>query len=106
MFEWLIQLIEILHPAILPAISAFVCVPFKKGQATSSLIINIMDEIESEKQPNKLPLSGIPPDTQQGEVILSENGIVLHPQAVDDALDPLNWTSFQKHTILAIVMAL
>lgn len=83
-----------------------VCVLFKKDQATNSLIIKIMDEIESEKQPNKLPLSETPPDTQPGEVILSENGIVLHPQAVDDALDPLNWTSFQKHTILAIVMAL
>lgn len=106
MFEWLIQLIEILHSVILPAISAFLCVPLKKGRGTNSLIINIMDEIESEKQPNKLPLSEVPPETQQGEVILSEHGIVLHPQAVDDALDPLNWTSFQKHTILAIVMAL
>ncbi|KAJ4351146.1 uncharacterized protein N0V89_006485 [Didymosphaeria variabile] len=48
-----------------------------------------------------------PTDSSQGEIILSENGIVRHPQAVqNDALDPLNWSSFQKHTILAIVMAL
>lgn len=27
-----------------------------------------------------------------------------HPQATSDPLDPLNWSSFRKHTILAIVM--
>lgn len=30
----------------------------------------------------------------------------LFPQPVDDPLDPLNWSFFQKHGILAIVMAL
>ena len=42
----------------------------------------------------------------QGEMILPGDGVVLNPQAVNDALDPLNWSSFQKHTILAIIMAL
>ena len=35
----------------------------EKGQATYSPITDIMDEIESEKQHTKLPLSEIPPDT-------------------------------------------
>ena len=29
-----------------------------------------------------------------------------HPQPTTDPLDPLNWTMFKKHTILAIVMGL
>ncbi|TLS25637.1 hypothetical protein PpBr36_07806 [Pyricularia pennisetigena] len=40
-------------------------------------------------------------------VQVTENGLKLFPQPVaDDALDPLNWSSAQKHTILAIIMAL
>lgn len=44
----------------------------------------------------------------QTEVMSSSEdaGIALHPQPVDDALDPLNWSTFHKHTILAIVMSL
>lgn len=63
-----------------------------------------MEDMESKKEATVPP--EIHADLTQGEVILSEGGIVFHPQAVDDALDPLNWSSFQKHTILAIVMAL
>ncbi|TDZ27334.1 Abhydrolase domain-containing protein ACTT2-2 [Colletotrichum spinosum] len=41
------------------------------------------------------------------EVTLTQDGFSVHPQPVHgDALDPLNWSTFQKHTILAIVMAL
>jgi hypothetical protein len=41
------------------------------------------------------------------EVLLDPNGFKLFPQPVrGDDLDPLNWTSFQKHVILSIVMAL
>lgn len=41
------------------------------------------------------------------EVILSKHGIRLHPQpVVSDPLDPLNWSAWRKHTILAIVMSL
>ncbi|KAK6217288.1 MFS transporter [Colletotrichum tabaci] len=41
------------------------------------------------------------------EVTLTKDGFSVHPQPVPgDAMDPLNWSSFQKHTILAIVMAL
>ncbi|KAF2431242.1 major facilitator superfamily transporter [Tothia fuscella] len=39
-------------------------------------------------------------------VPLSKDGIKLHPQPTSDPLDPLNWSSFKKHSILAIVMAL
>lgn len=35
---------------------------------------------------------------------VNKNGIKLHPQPTSDALDPLNWSKFQKHVILAIVM--
>ncbi|KAL1842345.1 hypothetical protein VTJ49DRAFT_5513 [Mycothermus thermophilus] len=41
------------------------------------------------------------------ELALSPNGLPLWPQPVrGDDLDPLNWSKFQKHIILAIVMAL
>lgn len=66
-----------------------------------------MDGMENKKNLETAAPSPILADSAYGEVILSEGGVVLHPQAVqDDALDPLNWSSFQKHTLLAIVMAL
>src|SRR5690348_3371594 len=41
------------------------------------------------------------------EFVLSRDGLKLFPQPVlGDDLDPLNWSSVQKHTILAIVMSL
>ena len=51
------------------------------------------------------------PDTEAGhvaaEVLLDKNGFKLFPIPVrGDGLDPLNWSSVQKHGILAIVMAL
>jgi hypothetical protein len=65
-----------------------------------------MDEMESKKDLGTTVPSQAA-DSAHGEVILSEDRVVLHPQPVqDDALDPLNWSSFQKHTVLAIVMAL
>ncbi|KAL9125054.1 MAG: hypothetical protein Q9217_005693 [Psora testacea] len=33
-----------------------------------------------------------------------KNGVRLHPQPTADSLDPLNWSTFKKHTILSIVM--
>ena len=35
-----------------------------------------------------------------------KDGMKLHPQSTADPLDPLNWSSAKKHTILAIVMYL
>lgn len=35
---------------------------------------------------------------------VNKNGIKLHPQPTADSLDPLNWSSLQKHVILSIVM--
>lgn len=41
------------------------------------------------------------------ELSLTKNGLKLFPQPVrGDALDPLNWSFFQKHVILTIIMAL
>ena len=39
-----------------------------------------------------------------GAEAVHKNGIRLHPQPTSDPLDPLNWSSFQKHGILSIVM--
>ncbi|KAK4446759.1 MFS transporter [Podospora aff. communis PSN243] len=45
--------------------------------------------------------------TVTDELVLGKDGFALFPQPVlSDELDPLNWSSFQKHTILAIIMAL
>lgn len=38
--------------------------------------------------------------------VLKHDGLKMHPQPTSDPLDPLNWTSLRKHSILAIVMAL
>lgn len=38
--------------------------------------------------------------------LVSKGGVVLHPQPTADALDPLNWSAYKKHSILAIVMYL
>lgn len=35
---------------------------------------------------------------------ITKDGMRLHPQPTADPLDPLNWSSFKKHLILAIVM--
>ncbi|KAJ6022261.1 Major facilitator superfamily domain general substrate transporter [Penicillium herquei] len=35
---------------------------------------------------------------------ISRNGVKVHPQPTSDPLDPLNWSGFQKHVILSIVM--
>lgn len=46
-------------------------------------------------------------DSEAGEsydLSVSKDGVKLHPQPTSDPLDPLNWSSFKKHTILAIVM--
>ncbi|KAK4122188.1 MFS general substrate transporter [Parathielavia appendiculata] len=41
------------------------------------------------------------------EFVLTKDGLRLFPQPVlGDDLDPLNWSSVEKHTILAIVMSL
>lgn len=38
------------------------------------------------------------------DAAVNKNGIRLHPQPTSDPLDPLNWSSLQKHAILSIVM--
>jgi len=41
---------------------------------------------------------------QAHEAFVVRDGIRVHPQPTSDPLDPLNWSSFRKHSILAIVM--
>lgn len=36
--------------------------------------------------------------------VITRDGMRLHPQPTSDPLDPLNWTSTRKHSILAIIM--
>ena len=44
--------------------------------------------------------------TQPYEIGVIKDGMKTHPQPTADPLDPLNWSSAKKHTILAIVMYL
>lgn len=41
---------------------------------------------------------------QAYEAGVLKDGVRTHPQPTTDPLDPLNWSSAKKHTILAIVM--
>lgn len=43
---------------------------------------------------------------QFAEVGVVKDGLKVHPQPTADPLDPLNWSTLKKHTILAIVMYL
>lgn len=42
--------------------------------------------------------------SQTEEICVSKDGMRVHPQPTADPLDPLNWSSLKKHTILGIVM--
>ncbi|KAK3303887.1 major facilitator superfamily transporter [Chaetomium strumarium] len=68
------------------------------------------DEKRDKVSAPRTPL-GVEPYNSAGQVteelVLSKDGFPLFPQPVlDDDLDPLNWSSAQKHIILAIVMSL
>jgi hypothetical protein len=45
-------------------------------------------------------------ETGNDLTLILKDGFRLQPQPTSDPLDPLNWTAFQKNTLLAIVMAL
>lgn len=40
------------------------------------------------------------------DLSVTKDGVKVQPQPTADPLDPLNWPSFKKHTILGIVMYL
>ncbi|KAL8984741.1 MAG: hypothetical protein Q9177_004618 [Variospora cf. flavescens] len=42
--------------------------------------------------------------SQTEEICVSKDGMRVHPQPTADPMDPLNWSSLKKHTILGIVM--
>ena len=42
--------------------------------------------------------------TESYRTRLGRDGKQLHPKPSLDPSDPLNWTSYRKHTILALVM--
>ena len=52
----------------------------------------------------KLEDSTVAPTPPILENLVTRDGFRLHPQPTTDPLDPLNWSSFQKHSILAVVM--
>lgn len=67
---------------------------------------NTKQDVESMGQSNEKN-SHCPVDQLTDELVLGEDGFKLFPQPVpSDELDPLNWSTTQKHTILAIVMSL
>lgn len=41
---------------------------------------------------------------QSENIGISNDGLEVHPHPTADPLDPLNWSSFKKNSILAIVM--
>ena len=46
-----------------------------------------------------------PSDPEAGEAAtIMKDGAKVHPQPTADPLDPLNWSSWRKNTILGIVM--
>ncbi|CEJ58740.1 hypothetical protein PMG11_07387 [Penicillium brasilianum] len=69
-------------------------------------------EIEKSSQSNGLDLSSerIQTSIKKGDTHLvydagaKTDGTKAHPQPTNDPLDPLNWSTMQKHVILAIVM--
>jgi hypothetical protein len=65
--------------------------------AKDTSTLPLKEKIDNEK--------GTRPSSEEGDVA-SHVILNLQPQPVDDPLDPLNWSFFQKHGILAIVMAL
>lgn len=73
----------------------------------------------NEKQERQASLDNLPPEVKEKlesstvappppgvDNVVTKDGFRLHPQPTSDPLDPLNWSSFQKHTILGIVMYL
>ncbi|KAK5060151.1 hypothetical protein LTR84_010035 [Exophiala bonariae] len=52
----------------------------------------------------KLDAGTVAPSPPNVENVVTKDGIRVHPQPTTDPLDPLNWSFFQKHSILAIVM--
>ncbi|ETN41605.1 uncharacterized protein HMPREF1541_03541 [Cyphellophora europaea CBS 101466] len=52
----------------------------------------------------KLERSSVAPPPVGVDTIVARDGIRLHPQPTADPMDPLNWTSLQKHSILAVIM--
>ena len=73
----------------------------------------------NEKQERQASLDNLPPEVKEKletstvapppagvDNVVTRDGFRLHPQPTSDPLDPLNWSSFQKHTILGIVMYL
>lgn len=68
-------------------------------------IEKIDEPVTSTRPPGLEPSSSVSQATY--ELVLSKDGFPLFPQPVlGDDLDPLNWSSTQKHTILAMVMSM
>lgn len=68
-----------------------------------------MAEVLDEKSAKKVDdtTTIVAAEKARGEILTDKNGFPLRPQpVVGDELDPLNWSSTQKHVMLAIVMAL
>ena len=80
-----------------------------EGEGDAPGLTDTMEKISIVER-DRFPSNNV--DNEKGNVphvehhIVSKDGIVLHPQPTADALDPLNWSLWKKHTILAIVMYL
>ena len=55
-------------------------------------------------EPGLFSEKGIREHGSAEEAVVMKDGVKVHPQPTADPLDPLNWSSWRKNTILGIVM--
>lgn len=67
---------------------------------------HIMTDVSNNVKDGKvsIPASNAVIADSHVDVQVTKDGFKLHPQPTADPLDPLNWSSLWKHTILGIVM--
>jgi len=88
--------------------------PFLRSTSASATMSALMEEKSGSPEDDGQPIQS--PQTEKvdqstgaplpapAQHLVMRDGVRLHPQPTSDPLDPLNWSSFQKHSILAIIM--
>ena len=64
------------------------------------------ENVDSAGTKEKIERSAISPPPVGFGTIVTRDGVRVHPQPTIDPLDPLNWSSVRKNSILAITMIL
>lgn len=76
----------------------------EKQNGVSSVTTDTPNSLREKKVAVPTSVGIIGENNTSFEVEVTKDGIKLHPQPTSDPLDPLNWSSLWKHTILGIVM--